>query len=99
MLAALLVLGLICDLLVRPVSDKFFMSDEELKKPTNASMLANDHKDESDLSDFEDAVEEGKSIDNLAKLASHNSKKSPMMGGNLYLYLSWLAVFQLPTSR
>ncbi|MFM9152722.1 MAG: hypothetical protein ACKOPC_03810, partial [Methylocystis sp.] len=41
---------------------------------------------------FEDAVEEGKSIDNLAKLASHNSKKSPMMGGNLYLYLSWLAV-------
>ena len=91
-LAALLILGLICDLLVRPVSEKFFMNDDELKKPINGSKQSNKYNDGNELSDFEDAVEEGKSIDNLAKPASHNFKKSQKTSSNLFLYLSWLVV-------
>jgi MFS family permease len=91
-LAVLLILGLICDLLVRPISDKFFMSDDELKKSASTSNLTNNDKDENDLSDFEDAIEEGKSIDHLAESASHNFTKSPRTSSSLYLCLSWLMV-------
>lgn len=91
-LAALLILGLICDLLVRPVSEKFFMNDDELKTPVNNSKHRNNYNDGNELSDFEDAVEERKSINSLAKPASHNLKKSQITSSNLFLYLSWLVV-------
>jgi hypothetical protein len=68
------------------------MNDDELKKPINGSKQSNNYNDGNELSDFEDAVEEGKSIDNLAKPASHNFKKSQITSSNLFLYLSWLVV-------
>lgn len=59
-LAGLLVLGMICNLLVRPVAERFFMTDEEVAadKKTSAAAVK---KAEAELhADFEDFVEEGR---------------------------------------
>ncbi|MGQ3671166.1 OFA family MFS transporter [Xanthobacter sp. TB0136] len=54
-MAGLLVLGFICNLLVRPVAEKLFMTDEELKK------AGKQVKEEDEvIADFEDVEEEGK---------------------------------------
>ncbi|MGE4372300.1 MAG: OFA family MFS transporter [Xanthobacter sp.] len=54
-MAGLLVLGFICNLLVRPVAERLFMTDEELKKAGKKV------QDEDDLgADFEDFEEEAK---------------------------------------
>lgn len=55
-LAALLIVGLICDMLVRPVSEKYFMSDDELKKSDGVNKLDKNYNDENDYADFEDAI-------------------------------------------
>jgi MFS family permease len=91
-LAALLIVGLICDLLVRPVSEKYFMTDDELKKSDSVNKLYKNYNDENDYADFEDATEEGKSAPQLAKSTNNEIGAKTSTSGNLLLYLSWLAV-------
>lgn len=90
-LAALLIVGLLCDLLVRPVSEKYFMSDDDLKKSDNSPKSVKNYDDENDYADFEDAVEEGKSVHQSAELTNQNITKAPA-SSNLLLYMSWLVV-------
>jgi hypothetical protein len=90
-LAALLIVGLICDMLVRPVSEKYFMSDDELKKSDGVNKLDKNYNDENDYADFEDAIEERKSTPQLAKPTNKIGAKISA-SDNLLLYLSWLAV-------
>jgi MFS family permease len=60
-LAGLLLLGLVCNLLVRPVSAKYYMSDEEVaaaKKTTVAAVRQEEKEPHADFEDFvEDALE------------------------------------------
>ena len=90
-LAALLVAGLICDLLVRPVAARFYMTDKEFaadKKMTVAQVT----KEESDAhADFEDFIEEGYEPAPLsAGVPSTRAKSSN--GFSPLLFVAWAAV-------
>jgi hypothetical protein len=51
-LAGMLMVGLMCNLLIRPVADRWFMTDEEL---ANEKRLAHEVQDNCDTVDTEDA--------------------------------------------
>jgi len=91
-LAGLLVLGFICNLLVRPVAARFFMTDEEVatsKKVSPARIV----QEESEIhADFEDFVEEAREPtahgDAIASTPPSNGG-----GGSLALVIAaWTAV-------
>ncbi len=85
-LVGLLVLGLIANLLVRPVAEHLYMKDDELKKLGKATAEEEVH------ADFEDFEEEAK--DPLPSAASGTSS-TPVAGGTTALpvvVLAWLAV-------
>lgn len=84
-LAGLLVLGFICNLLVRPVAEKLYMTDEELKKAGKAVVA------EDDLgADFEDFEEEGKDMPAMSPAAAVTA---PVATTPVALVvLAWLAV-------
>jgi MFS family permease len=87
-LAGLLALGFVCNLLVRPVAARFFMTDEEVaadKKVSPAQIAA----EESEIhADFEDFAEEGK-----APAAPSPAAAPPSSGVNwLFLLIpAWTA--------
>jgi MFS family permease len=58
-LAGLLLLGLACDLLVRPVAEKNFMTDEEVAAEKKITVARVRKEDDEIHADFEDFVEEG----------------------------------------
>ncbi len=58
-LAGMLVLGMICNLLVRPVAERFFMTDEEVAADKKISATAVKKAEAEAHADFEDFVEEG----------------------------------------
>jgi MFS family permease len=57
-LAGLLVLGLICNLLVRPVDEKYYMTDEEVAAAKKTSVAAVREEEKEPHADFEDFVED-----------------------------------------
>jgi MFS family permease len=57
-LAGLLLLGLICNLLVRPVDEKYYMSDEEVAAEKKTSVAAIRDEEQETHADFEDFTEE-----------------------------------------
>ena len=85
-LVGLLVLGLIANLLVRPVAEHLYMKDDELKKLGKATAEEEVH------ADFEDFEEEAK--DPLPAAAS-GASSTPVAAGTTALpvvVLAWLAV-------
>lgn len=92
-LAGLLLLGLACDLLVRPVADRYFMTDEEVAADKHKS-VAQVAKEESEThADFEDFIEEG--LEQGAGGATPTRESSgPTSGAEslLTLILAWVAV-------
>jgi MFS family permease len=58
-LAGLLVLGMICNLRVRPVAERYFMTDAEVAADKKISAAAVKARDAEPHADFEDFVEEG----------------------------------------
>ncbi len=58
-LAGLLLLGMICNLRVRPVAERYFMTDEELAADKKISAAALKKMEAETHADFEDFVEEG----------------------------------------
>ncbi|HXY58899.1 MAG TPA: OFA family MFS transporter [Methylocystis sp.] len=90
-LAALLVAGFICNLLVRPVAAKYFMTDEELAAEKNTTVEAVVEEEEGVHADFEDFVEEereGAAV--LQRLAE--TEPSLGVGSAIVMSLAWLAV-------
>ncbi len=87
-LSGLLVLGFVCNLLVRPVADRYFMTDEEtaLKQHTSKQRI---HDEEAVLVDFEDAVEEGKGA-----IANHRGGQAGAMVPSFGVsgLMAWVAV-------
>ena len=57
-LAGLLLLGLICNLLVRPCADKHYMGDEEVPAQKHVLVVEVVREDDENEADFEDFVEE-----------------------------------------
>ena len=86
-LALLLVGGFICNLLVKPVAESLYMTDEEVAAETKTTPAAV-HAQESTIADFEDAVEQGKEpgIDSGAGTAG------AVGGTGLVVLLAWAAV-------
>ena len=91
-LAGLLVLGFVCNLLVRPVAARFFMTDEEVaaNKKVSPARIA---EEESEIhADFEDFVEEAR------EPTAHGDAAAPTPssdggGGSLALVIAaWTAV-------
>jgi MFS family permease len=58
-LAGLLVVGMICNLLVRPVAERFFMTDEEIAADKKISAAAVRKMEAESHADFKDFIEEG----------------------------------------
>jgi MFS family permease len=91
-LAGLLVVGLLCDLAVRPVAARFFMSDEEVaaEKKTTAAAIA---KEEAEAhADFEDFVEEGAVAEAAAAEARRVDAAKRNGGMGAVLLAAWAAV-------
>jgi MFS family permease len=86
-LAFLLVGGFICNLLVKPVAEHLYMTDEEVAAEAKTTVKAI-HEEESRIADFEDAVEEGKDIE----VSSTGVVGTASSGYGLILVLSWAAV-------
>jgi hypothetical protein len=57
-LAGLLVVGLICNLLVRPVDEKYYMTDEEVAATKKTSVAAVREEEKEPHADFEDYNED-----------------------------------------
>jgi MFS family permease len=90
-LAGLLVVGLVCDLAVRPVAERFFMTDAEVaaEKKTTAAAVA---KEEAEAhADFEDFVEEGAVAEAAAEQARRIDAQRNGVARAL-LILAWAAV-------
>jgi len=86
-LAGLLVLGFICNLLVRPVAEKHYMTDEAVaaERKTTAASVAHDEAEPH--ADFEDYAEEAK--EPAATIRNLGSPDSERTAGST---ASWLAV-------
>lgn len=88
-LAGLLLAGLACNLLVRPVAEKYYMSDAEIaaeKKTTSATVAG---ADDETHADFEDFCEEPVPASSPASPASAVAASA---GAPALLILSWAAV-------
>jgi MFS family permease len=91
-LAGLLLVGLACDLLVRPVAQKYYMTDEEVAAEKKMSVSAVKHEEEDAHADFEDFVEEA--LDPEPAPASPRSADGSSSDSRFTLtaVLAWLAV-------
>jgi MFS family permease len=92
-LAGLLVLGMICNLLVRPVAERFFMTDEEVAADKKISPAALKKLEAESHADFEDFIEEAQEPVRSGVLRTFVTKASD--GGiarRLVLLAAWTAV-------
>jgi MFS family permease len=90
-LAALLLAGLACNLLVRPVAERLYMSDEEVAAEKKISVAEVEKQEDETHADFEDFVEEGLEPPHAANRSA--TAPAPEEGdGILILALSWAAV-------
>ncbi|WP_454914677.1 OFA family MFS transporter [Xanthobacter sediminis] len=85
-LAGLLVLGLIANLLVKPVAEHLYMTDDELKK---AGKLAAQKQEEEVHADFEDFEEEAKDGTAAARTSTPVARGTTPVA---LVALAWLAV-------
>jgi MFS family permease len=88
-LAGLLVVGLICNLLVRPVDEKYYMTDEEVAATKKTSVAAVREEEKEPHADFEDYVEDALEPETEPAVAIRtrgNGAFSPV------LLLAWAAV-------
>lgn len=91
-LAGLLVAGLACNLLVRPVAEKYYMSDAEVaaeKKTTIAEVVEAEAEPHAD---FEDFAEEPPSVFPTLPVSQGRAAATPAPGFSAALLLSWIAV-------
>ena len=91
-LASLLLVGLACNLLVRPVAEKHYMSDAEVaaeKKTTIAKVV---EADDGTHADFEDFSEEPAPPVPASREAGPPPGPASGAGGSALLVLSWAAV-------
>jgi MFS family permease len=89
-LALLLVGGFICNLLVRPVPEHLYMSDEEIAKELHTTADAVHKAEEEALADFEDVREAGREP-GIGGVATAGPIAQPS-GSLVPLVLSWGAV-------
>jgi MFS family permease len=90
-LAGLLLAGLACNLLVRPVAEKYYMSDEEVAAAKKIPVAEVRRQDDETHADFEDFVEEGLEPPAAGPIAAAPARSLPM-GISPILLLSWAAV-------
>jgi MFS family permease len=93
-LAGLLLLGFVCNLLVRPVAERYFMTDEEVAADKHKS-VAQVMKEESEThADFEDFIEEGlePGAGGASPTRASSSGATSGAGSLLTLILAWAAV-------
>jgi MFS family permease len=90
-LAGLLVLGFLCNLLVRPVAARYFMTDEELAAEKKVSAKAVAAQDDGTHADFEDFIEEGREP---ATAQNRVAAEAPALGVGaiVVMVLAWAAV-------
>ncbi|MBI1866994.1 MAG: OFA family MFS transporter [Methylocystis sp.] len=93
-LAGLLVLGLICNLLVRPVAERFFMTDEQVAADTHATVAEVAKMEAESHADFEDFVEEGREPggDVFASARQPSMTANGASQSRLVLLAAWTAV-------
>jgi hypothetical protein len=91
-LASLLLLGLVCNLLVRPCAEKYFMSDEEVAAQKHISVAEVLKEDDDVHADFEDFVEEGLEPVATADPPTVARPEPGSNGRSLQLFLAWAAV-------
>jgi MFS family permease len=93
-LAGLLLVGLVCNLLVRPVAERFYMTDEEVAadKKTTAAQVAREEAEAH--ADFEDFIEEARAPSTASAAASVGVARAGESGvGSLVvLAAAWVAV-------
>ena len=90
-LAGLLLAGLACNLLVRPVAEKFYMSDEEVAAEKKTSVAAI-RAEEAEPADFEDFVEEEREAPEFAAATRDPAVATSTTGVSFTLALAWAAV-------
>jgi MFS family permease len=92
-LAGLLLLGLVCDLLVRPVSDRFYMSDEEVAAEKKISVAEVEKQNDETHADFEDFVEEGLDPSSVGAAGKPSAAApAPAAVGLFIPFAAWAAV-------
>ncbi|MEF3367486.1 OFA family MFS transporter [Methylocystis sp. 9N] len=91
-LAGLLLAGLVCDLLVRPVAEKYYMSDEEVAAQKKISVAEVEKEEDETHADFEDFVEEASETSDAATVVADPPAAQPARGAWLLLLLAWTAV-------
>jgi MFS family permease len=91
-LAGLLVLGLICNLRVRPVAERYFMTDEEVAADKKITTAAVKREEEEAHADFEDFVEEG--LEAAGPVGSRKLAPAAKqgVGSRVMLFAAWAAV-------
>jgi MFS family permease len=89
-LAGLLLAGLACNLLVRPVAEKYYMTDEQVAADKKISVGQDIAGQEEIHADFEDFVEED--LVPVADSSVPALSRAPAGVSSLLLLLSWLAV-------
>ena len=89
-LAGLLLVGLVCNLLVRPVAEKYYMTDEEVAADKKISVSQVAAEENPHHADFEDFVEED--LPAAPQAAPVAAMRAPTGGFSLLLLLSWAAV-------
>jgi MFS family permease len=90
-LAGLLVAGFICNLLMRPVAAKYFMTDEELAAEKKMTVRAVIEEDDGTHADFEDFVEEGREPETPRRWGSTQPSKLSV-GALVAMGFAWAAV-------
>ncbi|WP_026191155.1 OFA family MFS transporter [Methylosinus sp. LW4] len=90
-LAGLLVLGLVCDLAVRPVAEKLFMTDEEVAAEKKTSVAAVVQEEKEPHADFEDYIEDGQAAE-AAAAEARRAAAAQNGGSRILLFAAWAAV-------
>ncbi|QGM46342.1 OFA family MFS transporter [Methylocystis heyeri] len=92
-LAGLLVVGFVCNLLVRPVAERFYMTDEEVAAKKHISVAEVEKEEEGVHADFEDFVEEALEPAHPERGAGASAgASSARINGAAVLVFSWAAV-------
>jgi MFS family permease len=91
-LAGLLLCGFVCNLLVRPCAEKYYMSDEEVAAQKHITVAEVIKEDDDVHADFEDFVEEAREPSGTDADPPVVARALPSKGGSLLLVLAWTAV-------
>ncbi len=91
-LAGLLLCGLVCNLLVRPCADKYYMSDEEVAAQKHISVAQVVKEDDDVHADFEDFVEDGLEPAGTDDPPVAARPPPGSNGRSAQLFLAWAAV-------